>query len=118
MKGGVWPRREIPNILEDVESELPVLATTVLAGSFEQFHELDKHVRPHDRQSRALAEASKLAQRLMKVEAIGPQTAKAIMASMGDQHVYRRGAVMRARSRTPATLERRHGAARVDHPTR
>jgi transposase len=84
-------RRELPRILEDAENGLPVLAREVLAGLLEQFRELDARVAAYDRQIRALAAASEPARRLMRVEAIGPQTATALVASMGDPHVFKSG---------------------------
>jgi transposase len=57
----------------------------------EQFHELNARISAYDRQIRALAAASEPARRLMQVEAIGPQTATALVASMGDPHVFMSG---------------------------
>lgn len=90
-KGVARLRREIPGILEDAENGLPVLAREVLSGLIEQVRELDGRVAAYDRQIRALAEASEPARRLMKIEAIGPQTATALIASMGDPHVFKNG---------------------------
>jgi transposase len=84
-------RRELPEILEDAENGLPALAREVLARLLEQFHEFDVRVAAYDRQIRALAAASEPARRLMQVEAIGPQTATALVASMGDPHVFKSG---------------------------
>jgi transposase len=90
-KGVARLRRELPQILEDAENGLPALAREVLAGLLEQFHDLDRRITAYDRQIRALAEASEPARRLMRVEAIGPQTATALVASMGDPHVFSSG---------------------------
>ena len=90
-KGVARLRRELPGILEDAENGLPALAREVLAGLLEQFHEFDARVSAYDRQIRALAAASEPARRLMQVEAIGPQTATALVASMGDPHVFKSG---------------------------
>lgn len=90
-KGVTRLRRELPGILEDAENGLPDLAREVLAGLLEQFHELDARVVGYDRQIRALAVASEPARRLMRIEAIGPQTATALVASMGDPHVFKNG---------------------------
>lgn len=90
-KGVARLRRELPGILEDAENGLPTLAREVLGGLREQFHEFDAHVTAYDRQIRVLASASEPARRLMKVEAIGPQTATALVASMGDPHVFKSG---------------------------
>ena len=90
-KGVARLRRELPGILEDAANGLPALAREVLAGLLDQFHELDVRVTAYDRQIRVLAEASEPARRLMQIEAIGPQTATALVASMGDPHVFNSG---------------------------
>jgi transposase len=90
-KGVSRLRRELPGILEDAENGLPDLAREVLAGLLKQFHDFDTRVTAYDHQIRALAEASEPARRLMQVEAIGPQTATALVASMGDPHVFESG---------------------------
>jgi transposase len=90
-KGAARLRRELPGILEDAENGLPLLAREILARLLEQFHDFDTRVTVYDRQIRALAAASEPARRLMRVEAIGPQTATALVASMGDPHVFKNG---------------------------
>jgi transposase len=90
-KGVARLRRELPGILEDAENGLPALAREVLAGLLHQFHDFDTRITAYDRQIRALAAASEPARRLMQVEAIGPQTATALVASMGDPHVFNSG---------------------------
>jgi transposase len=90
-KGVARLRRELPAILEDAENAVPDLGRTVCAGLLEQFRDLDERIEAYDRQIRALAEASEPARRLMRIEAIGPQTATALVASMGDPHVFKSG---------------------------
>jgi transposase len=90
-KGVARLRRDLPGILEDAENGLPDLAREVLAGLLEQFHAFDARVKAYDQQIRALAAASEPARRLMRVESIGPQTATALVASMGDPHVFKNG---------------------------
>jgi transposase len=81
-------RRELPGILENAENGLPALAREMLAGLLEQFRILDRQVAGYDRKFREIAEASEPVQRLMKMESIGPQTATALVATIGDPHVY------------------------------
>ena len=90
-KGVARLRRALPGILEDADNGLPALAREVLAGLLEQFHDLDVRVAVYDRQRRVLAEASEPARRLMQVEAIEPQTATALIASIGDPQVLKSG---------------------------
>ena len=84
-------RREMPRILEDAENGLPSLAREVLAGLLEQFRELDRRIPQYDCKIRELARQSEPARRLLQVESIGPQTATALVASMGDPHVFKSG---------------------------
>ena len=84
-------RRELPGILEDAENGLPVLTREVLSGLLEQLREADVRISAYDRQIRVLAEASEPARRLMRVESIGPQTATALVATVGDPHVFKNG---------------------------
>jgi transposase len=90
-KGVARLRRELPGILEDAENGLPALAREVLCGLLEQLREADMRISVYDRQIRALAEASEPARRLMRVESIGPQTATALVATVGDPHVFKNG---------------------------
>jgi transposase len=84
-------RRELPRILVDAENGLPVLAREVLSGLLEQLREADVRVCAYDRQIRALAEASEPARRLMRLESIGPQTATALVATVGDPRIFKNG---------------------------
>jgi transposase len=84
-------RRQLPQILEDAENGLPALAREVLARLLEQFHELDNDITQYDCKIRELAKLSEPARRLLQVESIGPMTATAIVASMGDPHVFKSG---------------------------
>jgi transposase len=88
-KGVAKLRAQLPQILEDAENGLPALAREVLDGLLEQFRELDRRIQQYDLKIRHLAQQSEPARRLMQVEAIGPQTATALVASMGDPHVFK-----------------------------
>jgi transposase len=90
-KGVARLRRELPGILEDAENGVPDLGRTVFAGLLDQLRDLDERIGGYDRQIRALAEASEPARRLMRIEAIGPQTATALVATMGDPQVFKSG---------------------------
>src|SRR6266404_2865852 len=87
------------------------LRREVPAGLLEQFHEFDARVSAYDRQIRALAEASEPARRLMQVEAIGPQTATALVASMGDPHVFKSG---RSYAASLGITPRQHSSGGID----
>jgi transposase len=84
-------RRELPQILAGADERLPALARQVLGELSEQMKALEQRISAYDRQIRQLAQASEAAQRLMKIEAIGPQTATALVAAVADPHVFKNG---------------------------
>lgn len=88
-KGVGTLRAQLPRILEEAEAGLPALAREMLSGLLEQLRDLDRRIRQYDLRIRQLAQQSEPARRLMQVEAIGPQTATALVASMGDPHVFK-----------------------------
>jgi transposase len=88
-KGVARLRAQLPSTLEDAENGLPALARDVLSGLLERLRELDQRIQQYDMKIRELAQQSEPARRLMRVEAIGPQTATALVASMGDPHVFK-----------------------------
>src|SRR5205807_4217762 len=63
----------------------------VFADAARQLAELDVRIGDYDRRITALARASEPVQRLMKMEGVGPVTATAIVASVGDAKVFRNG---------------------------
>ena len=117
-QGVVRLRRELPRILEDAENGLPALAREVLSGLLEQLREVDTRVNAYDRQIRALAEASEPARRLMRLESIGPQTATALVASIGDPHVFKNGRGFAAWLGITPRQHSSGGTERLGHITR
>lgn len=84
-------RKALPAILEDAENGVPGIAREVFADATRQLIELDARIGEYDRRIAALARASEPAQRLMRIEGVGPVTASAIVASVGDANVFRNG---------------------------
>lgn len=111
-------RRELPGILEDAENGLPALAREVVCGLLEQLREADRRVGAYDRKLRELAEASEPARRLMRVESIGAQTATALVASIGDPHVFKNGRGFAAWLGITPRQHSSGGTERLGHVTR
>lgn len=84
-------RRSLPEILEDGENEIPGIAREVFADATRHLSELDVRIGDYDRRIAALARSSEPARRLMKLEGVGPVTATAIVATVGDAKVFRNG---------------------------
>ena len=67
-------RRALPAIIED-----------------DRLGDLDKRVRGYDQRIESLVQAMPAAQRLMQVEGVGPITATALIATVGDAHMFKNG---------------------------
>jgi len=84
-------RRALPEIVEDGANGIPGIARDVFADAGQQLRELDARVTAYDRRIAALARASEPVQRLMKIEGVGPVTATALVASVGNASVFNNG---------------------------
>jgi transposase len=84
-------RKALPAILAEAENGVPGIAREVFADAAQQLSELDVRIGDYDRRIAALARASESAQRLMRIEGVGPVTASAIVASVGNANVFRNG---------------------------
>jgi transposase len=84
-------RKQLPEILEDAENGLPLLARQILADLLEQLQRLDAQIKHYDHQLARLASQSEPARRLMAIEGIGPVTATALVASVGNAQVFKNG---------------------------
>ena len=84
-------RRALPGILEDAENGLPDLAREVFAELYYRLIELDRQIADHDRRINRLAEHSEAARRIMQLEGIGPLTATAIVATVGNGRCFKNG---------------------------
>jgi transposase len=90
-QGRCHVRSQLPSILEDAENDLPEVAREVFANQYERLCELDSKIDEYDRKIEALAKADEDAKRLMALEGIGPITATAIIASVGDITTFKNG---------------------------
>jgi transposase len=84
-------RRALPEILEDGENGLPGLARETFADLLEQLRALDVRVVHYDRRIETLAREMESARRLMAIAGIGPITATALVATVGDAKVFSHG---------------------------
>ena len=71
--------------------QLPVLARESIGELHDRLRALDERVLAYDRKIAALAKASEPAQRLMAIEGVGPLTATAIVASVGNARTFQSG---------------------------
>lgn len=84
-------RAALPEILEDAENGLPALAREVFADLYDRLQNLETRLGDYDRRVERLAREDASARALMQVEGIGPLTATAISASVGDARMFKNG---------------------------
>jgi transposase len=86
--GLVKLRQRLPEILEDAENGLTMATRQIFADLQEQLIELDKQVSAYGEKIQVLHRASAVSQRLGEVPGIGPITATALLASLGDGKAF------------------------------
>jgi transposase len=83
--------RRLPEIIEDVENGLSPTSRTLFSRLFDHFRELDRQVVELEVQIRVWHRESAASQRLEKIPGIGPLTATALVASIGDANAFKNG---------------------------
>lgn len=86
--GLVMLRQQLPEILEDAENGLTMAARQIFADLQEQLIELDKQVSAYGEKIQVLYRASEVSLRLGEVPGIGPITATALLALLGDGKAF------------------------------
>jgi transposase len=84
-------RRALPQWLEDAENGLTVRFRALLAGLYRDLQQLDERVRELDREIATIAREHEPIGRLQQLTGIGPLTASALYALVGDARQYRNG---------------------------
>jgi transposase len=84
-------RKRMPEILADEQSGLPPIAIDVLTAAWKQFQFIDEQIKWCDVQVQHHVEADLNAQRAMSVCGVGPLSASAIAASLGDMTQFANG---------------------------
>lgn len=90
-KGIRYLERRLPEILEGAENGLPSTSRELFSRLFSHFRELDRQVAELELQIKAWHHESAASQRLEKIPGIGPLTASALVASIGDANMFENG---------------------------
>ncbi|OGT90238.1 MAG: IS110 family transposase [Gammaproteobacteria bacterium RIFOXYA12_FULL_61_12] len=89
-KGITQARRRLPEILEDAENNLSDPARELFAELRQQIVHLDEQVAKYQSQIEAICRESAACRKLLKVNGIGPLSATAMVASVGDGSAFER----------------------------
>ncbi len=83
-------RREVPGLLAATE-RLPELVRDVVEELRERLQELDRRITDYDHRIEPLAQQTDATRRLLQVAGVGPSTATAIVATLGNGHAFQHG---------------------------
>ena len=84
-------RREIRDLLEDSSSDLSDLFRSILTQLYACFLTLDQQITWFDREIEKVFRSSDTCRRLAKIRGVGPKTATAIVAAVGDSAEFTSG---------------------------
>jgi transposase len=84
-------KEQMPRILEDADNGLPALARQVLGQLLEQLKYFNAQLEHYDDQVKDLAKQCEASVRLMDIEGIGPLTATALVAELGNGRSFKNG---------------------------
>jgi len=84
-------RRLIPKILADAANELTDLAREAIAELYDLFRDLDRRITSFDKKINRVFLESEPCQRIAKIKGVGPKTATAIVAAIGDGSEFKNG---------------------------
>jgi transposase len=88
--GASRTRRMIPRVLED-EAALTPMSRETIAELYEFLQQIDQRIANFDRRIARVFQASEVGQRLAHVEGVGPKTATALVAAVGDAREFSNG---------------------------
>jgi len=84
-------RRALPRLIEDLSNDLTPLARMTFTSLHEELRGLDARITAVDHELKRQCACDERCQRLTAIEGIGPLTATAIIAAVGDPRVFKNG---------------------------
>jgi transposase len=84
-------RRIIPELLSNFDNELTALAREALSELYDLFRDLDRRIASFDKKIDRVFRDSEPCQRIAKIKGVGPKTATAIVAAVGDGSEFKNG---------------------------
>jgi transposase len=89
-------RKRLPEILDDEDNDLTLMTQEMFAELYTDLLERNKRIETMETRIVQLCKQSEVCRRLLKVEGIGPMTATALVAAIGDAKVFQNGRQMAA----------------------
>ena len=89
-------RRAIPEIIADTSNVLTAMAREIIAELFDFMGQLDERISAFDRRIDAVFKSNADCRRLARICGVGPKTATAVVAAVGDGAAFKNGRHMAA----------------------
>ena len=84
-------RRLIPDILANFDNELTPMARDAIGELYDLFRDLDRRIASFDKKIEQVFRNSETCQRIATIKGVGPKTATAIVAAIGDGAEFKNG---------------------------
>jgi transposase len=88
---GIWYIKKITEVLESNQDKLTARSQVIFARLYEQFKIYDEQVKNYDKEIENAATQNIQCKEIMKIEGIGPLTASAVVATIGDAKLFKNG---------------------------
>jgi transposase len=90
-KGAAALKRTLPELLASSDERLTAVLRALVAEQFERFNYLAQRREQYDRRITQLCKQDARCRRLLKIEGIGPLSATALVAAIGNGHEFKNG---------------------------
>lgn len=90
-KGLTHIRKHFYHVIEDGANDLSCLARELFFDLYHQFKEVDERISSYDKKIERVAKEDERCRRLLEISGIGPLSATALVAAVGDAHVFKSG---------------------------
>jgi transposase len=84
-------RRMIPELLADLANDLTTMARRTITELWDLFRDLDRRIAIFDQKIEAVFKADAACQRIARIKGVGPKTATAIVAAVGNGAEFKNG---------------------------
>ncbi|WP_322896379.1 MULTISPECIES: IS110 family transposase [unclassified Yoonia] len=84
-------RRAIPEILEDQANGLSVMSREIIGDLFDFMEQIDARITAFDRRIDAVFKSNEDCRRIARICGVGPKTATAVVAAVGDGREFKNG---------------------------
>lgn len=88
---GITYIKSMLQVLEDNKDKITTKANEIFVRLYEQFKKYSEQVEIYDKEIKQMAEQDMMCNEIMKIDGIGPLSASALVATIGDANVFKNG---------------------------